>query len=307
MFELCGLGRIKGCSAPGLLFPLFSIRTSNYTFVHELNRSYIIQCFRRCDAGYFDVIPHLHDGNFVEGSAGLIGFENPPVGIFLGTHSELMRWWPINSNAVPENGLLRAILTEIVSDDSMNKYRVWREYINEHFSGIESTSETTEVKLAQIQNWNKLWTDLEDDRHSAEQQDLEFIKNLFEQPKREVIEWLAWNCSSYLWRRVWERADRYILQTAESRELIYAYIEYCLMEIPSELHGNMSYLLRRVISDEMLRAVGDDRIEILREFVELGIVLLKRAGVLPSEFRDYCIRLYRHYPGPLAFGARIDA
>jgi hypothetical protein len=71
------------------MFPLFSARTSNYTFIHELNRSFVIQCFKKCDMEYFDVISYAHPGKFIEGSAGLISFENEAGGIFLGTQAEL--------------------------------------------------------------------------------------------------------------------------------------------------------------------------------------------------------------------------
>jgi hypothetical protein len=299
MFELTGLGRIKGCTESGLLFPLFSIRTSNYTFIHELNRSYSIQSFRKCDMEYFDFVPHTHRGNFVEGSAGLIAFESGPSATFLGTQTELLSWWLLHSDTVPENGLLHAILTEIVSDDTIKKYSAWRGYINHSFRGVASTSETPEVKLAQFQDLNKLWADLENERQSAEQEDQEFITNLFRGEKQDLVNWLVGNCSSHLWRRVWERADRYLLESSESCEIIYIYIEYCLVEIPSELHGNMSYLMRRAMSSEMLKNAGESGIEMLREFLELGVALLKRVAVLPGEFREYCIRLYREIPGPL--------
>ncbi|MGH7047384.1 MAG: hypothetical protein ACREE2_13470, partial [Stellaceae bacterium] len=254
MFELTGLGRIKGTGAPSLLVPLFGVRTSNHTFIHELGRSFLVQRFRRCDMDYFDVLPYATRRNFAEGGAGLIAFEWEPGQFFLGSYSELKAWWSRNRHTAPEGGLLHAILTEIATDDPTEKYSAWQAYFNHNFKDMESTSEAAEAKIAQIQRWKGLWDEIEADHQSSKDDDQKFLEWILKQSASKIINWLkdTSNFEYDIWRVVWQYADRQLLSTEESRAIIFEYLEYCVTEEPLALEGDLSYLVKRAMSSEVL-------------------------------------------------------
>lgn len=147
MFELTGLGRIQGTCGATLLIPLFSARISNHTYIHVLDGKNLIRGFQRCNTEYFDITAYLHEGIFEEGKAGLFAFDTGTGQLFVGTHSELKKWWEGAVHTTPNDSLARAIIVEVLSDDPIAKYMTWREYASPNGTLSDELTELASSKL----------------------------------------------------------------------------------------------------------------------------------------------------------------
>jgi hypothetical protein len=298
MFELTALGKVKGVVGSTLLIPLFSARTSNHTFVHELGPLYTIQRFRRCNIEYFDIIPRRAGDSCVEGGAGFIAFEAGNGKIFVGTRAELMQRWQDFAQTIRVGDLLHAVVVEIISDNPVAKFDAWRAYVKKNYGSKGSMSEIADGKLAHLQRIKQFWEEIESEPFQEEDdEDVEFS---------ELIKLDEDNLKAYLrdtgefprrvWRRVWEYADRVLLDSKESREIVMEYIKYCNDEFPDVPQGSWSRMIRRAM---MFDRATDGDVVTLRDFFGTCLPTLKRSRIEPEIFKDCMKRLYRNESGIL--------
>lgn len=293
MFEVIGLGRVKGIVGATLLIPLFSARTSNHTYVHELGPLYTIQRFRRCNTEYFDIIPYHIGGGFTEGSAGLMAFQSDDQKIFIGSRAELIRRWADLVEIIREGDLLHAILVEIISENAVAKFVAWRAYVKKSYGNKGSASEIARSKLAHLQRIKEFWEGIEKEQYQEEDDKDKQFKELLKL-NRESLKMYLRDPTEYknrVWRRIWQYADRAFLDSSELREIIMGYIQYCNDEFPEVPQGSWSREIRRAM---MFEQANDNDLAVLREFFGTCLPSLKRSWIEPRAFKHYVERLYRH-------------